>query len=43
MMIAFWSKYPNLVIDKTAFSIPENMSIKESFIKDMQNNIDLWV
>jgi len=36
-------QYPNLVIDKTAFSIPENMSIKENFIKDMQNNIDLWV
>lgn len=35
-------KYPNLIIDKTAFSIPENIHIKESSIKDMQQNIEFW-
>lgn len=35
-------KYPNLIIDKTGFSIPETIPLKIKSIKDMQNNLDFW-
>ena len=35
-------QYPNFVIDKAGFSIPENMSIKESSLIEMQSNLDYW-
>jgi hypothetical protein len=36
-------QYPNLVIEKTSFSIPENMSLKPSSIESLQTNQDLWI
>jgi len=36
-------KYPNLVIDKAGFSIPENILIKENSIKNMQKDLELWI
>ena len=36
-------KYPNLVIEKVGFSITENVLIKESSIKDMQENLSFWI
>ena len=35
-------QYPNLSIGKLGFSIPENMSIKQSSVEDLQKNQDLW-
>ncbi|MGD8708723.1 MAG: hypothetical protein PVI88_08590, partial [Nitrosopumilaceae archaeon] len=35
-------KYPNMTIDKTGFSVPETIALKERSIKDMQNNLDFW-
>ncbi|MDX1442115.1 MAG: hypothetical protein R3237_06625, partial [Nitrosopumilaceae archaeon] len=35
-------KYPNLVIDKTGFSIPQTTPLKTNSIKNMQNNLDFW-
>ena len=35
-------QYPNLVIDKIGFSIPRNYDMKESSIKDLQSNTELW-
>jgi len=35
-------QYPNLIIDKLGFSMPENMSMKQSSIKDLQENIEWW-
>jgi hypothetical protein len=36
-------QYPNLIIDMVRFSIPENISMKESSIKDIQENIEMWI
>jgi len=35
-------KYPDLIIDKAGFSIPENILIKKNSIKNMQKNLELW-
>jgi len=35
-------QYPNLAIDRIGFSIPKNIRMKESSIKDMRANIELW-
>ncbi len=35
-------QYPNLVIDKIGFSIPKNYDMKESSIKYLQANTELW-
>ena len=35
-------KYPNLVIDHAGFSIPENIRMKESSIRDLQKNLEFW-
>jgi len=35
-------QYPNLLIDKLGFSIPENISIKENSMKNMLENLDWW-
>ncbi len=35
-------KYPNLVIGHAGFSIPENIKMKESSIKDLQKNLEFW-
>ena len=36
-------QYPNFVIDRIGFSFPENISMKESSIKDLQENQELWI
>jgi len=36
-------KYPYLVIDHAGFSIPENISMQESSIKDLQKNLEFWI
>ena len=36
-------KYPHLVIDHAGFSIPENIRMKESSIKDLQKNLEFWI
>jgi len=36
-------KFPDLIIDNMGFSIPENMLITESSIKDMQENLEFWI
>ena len=36
-------QYPNLVIDRIGFSIPENIQMKQSSIEDLQRNQDLWI
>jgi len=36
-------QYPNLIIDMVRFSIPENISMKESSIKDIQKNLEMWI
>ncbi len=38
----FCQKYPNLILDRTVFSISKNMSISENGIKDLQNNLSFW-
>ncbi len=35
-------QYPNLVIDKIGFTIPEEIQMKENSIKDLQENLDWW-
>ena len=35
-------KYPNFTIDKTGFSVPETIVLKDRTIKEMQNNLDFW-
>ncbi len=35
-------KYPCLVIDHAGFSIPENIRMKESSIRDLQKNLEFW-
>ena len=35
-------QYPNLVIERAVFSIPENMPIKESSQIEMKSNLDYW-
>jgi len=39
----FCQKYPYLTLDRTGFSIPENISMSENSIKDLQSNLSLWV
>ena len=36
-------QYPNLIIDMVGFSFPENMRMKESSIKDMQEKLEMWI
>jgi hypothetical protein len=36
-------QYPNLIIDMVRFSFPENISMKESSIKDIQENLEMWI
>ncbi len=36
-------QYPNLIIDKTGFSIPENIEMKKSSLNDMEKNIEFWI
>jgi len=36
-------KYPHLVIDHAGFSIPENIRMQESSIKDLQKNLEFWI
>ncbi len=38
----FCQKHPNLTLDRIAFSIPENNSMSENSIKDLQNNLTFW-
>jgi hypothetical protein len=38
----FCKKYPNRSLDRMAVSIPENVSISENGIKDLQNNLSFW-
>jgi hypothetical protein len=35
-------KYPHLIIEKLGFSFPENISMNENSIKDMQKNPNFW-
>jgi len=35
-------QYPNLVIERAGFSIPENVPIKESSLIEMQSGLDYW-
>ena len=35
-------QYPNLIIDKAGFSIPENILMSDSSINDMQKNLEFW-
>jgi hypothetical protein len=35
-------QYPNLVIERAMFSIPENISIKENSLIEMQSSVDYW-
>ena len=35
-------QYPNLIIDKAGFSIPENILMSDSSIKNMQKNLEFW-
>jgi hypothetical protein len=41
-MELFCQQYPNFIIDKAGFSIPENIQMKENSVKDMQENLELW-
>ena len=36
-------QHPNLTIDKMGLGIPENISMKQSSIEDMQKNPELWI
>ncbi len=36
-------QYPNLKIDRIAFSVPENISMKQSSLEDLQRNQNLWI
>jgi hypothetical protein len=36
-------QYSNLVIDKVGFSIPENMSLKQRSLEDLQRNHEFWI
>ena len=35
--------YPNLVIHRVGFSIPEELRLKETSILNMKKNFDLWI
>ena len=35
-------KYSKFVIERTGFSVPERIPLKEKSIKEMQNNLDFW-
>lgn len=35
-------KYPYLIINKLGFSFPENITMEEKSIKDMQENLEFW-
>ena len=39
---ALCKKYPNLTLDLAGFSIPNNISLEEKTLRDMQKNIQLW-
>ena len=36
-------KYPDLIIERAGFSIPGNILIKKSSIKNMQKDLELWI
>ena len=36
-------RYPNLKIDRVTFSVPENTSMKQSSMEDLQRNQNLWI
>ena len=36
-------RYPNLKIDRVTFSVPENPSMKQSSMEDLQRNQNLWI
>jgi hypothetical protein len=38
----FCQKYQNLTIERAGFSIPENITIKEKSMKDLQKNLEYW-
>lgn len=33
---------PDLVIDSAGFSVPENISLKEDSLQDLQKNLEFW-
>lgn len=35
-------KYSDMTIDKTGFSVPATVVLKDRSIKEMQNNLDFW-
>ena len=35
-------KYPNLTLERAGFTVPENISMHEKSIKDLQNNLSFW-
>jgi hypothetical protein len=37
-----FQQYPNLIIDRVGFSIPENLVMSESSIKKIQENQEFW-
>ncbi len=41
-MELFCQQYPNFIIDMAGFSIPEDIVMKESSIKDLQTNTEIW-
>ena len=36
-------KYPNLIIDRTGLSFPENLVMSKSSIKKIQKNQEFWI
>lgn len=38
-----FQQYSNLEIDRVAFSFPENFTMSESSIKEIQTNYELWI
>jgi len=38
----FCQENPNLSLDRMLFDIPENMSMSENSIKDLQSNLSFW-
>lgn len=38
----FCQKHPNLTLDRITFNIPENNSMSENGIKDLQSNLTFW-
>ncbi len=38
----FCQEHPNLTLDKTGVSIPEDMKISENGVKNLQSNPSLW-